>query len=164
MYPLRLPYKKVRSRLKNLIKDGYSSEALVTSMFTVERILRRTLIQLVISAGFTTNQAFRIIARLNGLQAIKEVWTIYDPKNRTLTQILTNTIWQNLRETAKMRNGIIHGTVTYSQSKCKKKAQEIIDILDIIKEKLYATYGYHGWGGLSKRRSAVLHVDPKIIL
>ena len=47
MYPLSMPYRKVRSRLKNLIKDGYSSEALVSAVFTAERLLRRTLVQLV---------------------------------------------------------------------------------------------------------------------
>jgi len=46
MDPLRMPYRKVRSRLKKPLKDDYASEALVTALFTAERRLRRTLVQL----------------------------------------------------------------------------------------------------------------------
>lgn len=162
MYPLSMPYRKVRSRLKNLIKDGYCSEALVTAVFTAERLLRRTLVQLVVSAGFTSKDAFRVVQRLSGLEAVKEAWNLYDPKGRTLVQIIGNTTWQLVREAAKIRNDMVHGMRTHSQGTCKRKARELIDTIDVMKDQLKTTYEFDGWGMHRKRRISALHWDPKV--
>lgn len=162
MYPLRTPYQKIRSRLKNLISDGYPAEALVTSIFTAERLLRRTLIQMIISAGFTTENAFKIAGRLNGIQAIKDSWPLYDPRGRALVDILGNSNWQVIYDAAKMRNDMVHGSVTHGHAKCKRTALRVIETLDRIKERLFNVYGYHGWGGLKKRTVSALHTNPKI--
>jgi len=162
MYPLRMPYRKVRSRLKNLVKDGYASEALVTSVFTAERLLRRTLVQLVVSAGFTSNDAFRIVQKMNGLMAVKKAWSLYDPKRRALVQVIGNHTWQQLQEAAKIRNDMVHGMRTHSQGTCKRRARELIDAIDTMKEQLKAAYEFDGWGMHRKRPVSALHADPKV--
>lgn len=162
MYPLRMPYRKVRSRLKNLVKDGYCSEALVSAVFTTERLLRRTLVQLVVSAGFTSKDAFKIVQRLSGLAALKEAWNIYDPKGRTLVQIIGNPTWQLVREAAKIRNDMVHGMRTHSQGTCKRMARQLIETIDIMKDKLKSAYDFDGWGMHRKRRNSALHSDPKV--
>ncbi len=162
MYPLSMPYRKVRSRLRRLIKDGYCSEALVTAVFTAERLLRRTLVQLVVSAGFTSKDAFRVVQRLNGLVAVKDSWILYDPKGRTLVQVIGNPTWQMIREAAKIRNDMVHGMRTHSQGTCKRKAHELIDAIDTLKDQLKATYDFDGWGMHRKRRVSALHSDPKV--
>ncbi len=162
MYPLSMPYRKVRSRLRRLIKDGYYSEALVTAVFIAERLLRRTLVQLVVSAGFTSKDAFRVVQRLNGLVAVKDSWILYDPKGRTLVQVIGNPTWQMIREAAKIRNDLVHGMRTHSQGTCKRKARELIDGIDTLKDQLKATYDFDGWGMHRKRRVSALHSDPKV--
>lgn len=162
MYPLRMPYRKVRSRLKALVKDGYCSEALVTSVFTAERLLRRTLVQLVVSAGFTSSDAFRIVQKMSGLVAVKESWSLYDPKGRTLVQVIGNPTWHVLRAAAKMRNDMVHGLRTYSYASCKRKARELIEVIDMLKDQLETTHEFDGWGMHRKRRVSVLHTDPKV--
>jgi len=164
MYPLRLPFQKVRSRLKRLLADGYAAEALVTSVFTAERLLRRTLIQLVISAGFTHDKAFQVVRRFNGIAAVKDAWPLYDPHDRGLVEVIGNTNWKILQGAAQMRNEMVHGLVTYSQTKCKSRAAEVISVIDAMKEMLAKTYGYHGWGGLKKRGVSALHTDPKVTI
>jgi len=164
MYPLRLPYQKLRSRLKRLLADGYAAEALVTSMFTAERLLRRTLIQLVISAGFTNGRAFQVVSRFNGIAAVKDAWSLYDRHGRGLVEVIGNANWKVLQGAAKMRNEMVHGSVTYSQKKCKSRAIEVISVIDAMKDKLHKAYGYHGWGGLKKRIVSALHTDPKVTM
>jgi hypothetical protein len=162
MYPLRMPYRKVRSRLRNLVEDGYASEALVTSVFTAERLLRRTLVQLVVSAGFTSNDAFRVVQKMNGLMAVKEAWSLYDPKSRTLVQVIGNATWQQLQEAAKIRNDMVHGMRTYSQGTCKRRVHELLAAIDTMKEQLKTAYEFDGWGMHRKRRVSALHTDPKV--
>lgn len=157
-----MSYQKVGSRLRRLIADNYCSEALVATSFTAERLLRRTLIQLIVSAAFNSKDAFRIVGRLGGLQAVKDVWDLYDPKGRSLVQVIGNPTWELLRQSAKIRNEMVHGMRTHSQGICKRKARELLANLDGIKSHLKATYEFDGWGMHRKRRARLLHADPKV--
>src|SRR5437773_1383643 len=109
MYSVTMGYDAAVDRIKSLLKNRYNSEALVTSVFTAEKTLRRTLRQLIVSSGFISRHADDILKRLGGLHAVGESWYLYDPANRRLVDIVRNRDWQIIAEAAKMRNNMIHG-------------------------------------------------------
>ena len=54
MYPVSLGVNEARSRIEGLLKNGHHAEALLTSVFTVEKTLKRTLKYIMIRRGFTS--------------------------------------------------------------------------------------------------------------
>jgi hypothetical protein len=162
MYPVTLGYDEAKKRIESLLRDGYCSEALVTAVFTVEKMFRRTLRQMIVSAGFTSKAADQLINSANGLHALKKQWFIYEPNHRTLVEIIGNTTWQQIEALATMRNKLIHGVRVYEPEECKEKAENLIFLLDNIKQVLDEIYGYSGWERLSIRKKSKLHIDPKI--
>lgn len=162
MYPVRLGYKTAVSRIRQLIRNGHQSEALVTTVFTVEKTLRRTLRQIVVSAGFTSAQADKIVRNLRGLDAIKAAWEIYEPRNRKLTELLSATDWSCIKDAASMRNRMIHGERVYELATCKAETENLLSVLDRLKDCFDDTYGYSGWDTASKRLKSRLHDDPKV--
>ena len=162
MYPVTLGYDEAKKRIESLLRDGYCSEALVTAVFTVEKMFRRTLRQIIVSAGFTSKAANDLIRSANGLTALKERWSIYEPNHKTLVEIIGNKDWEKVKELSKIRNELIHGVRVYEEEECKEKAEKLLSALDNIKQILDETYGYSGWERLSVRKKSKLHIDPKI--
>ena len=115
MYSLRWSYKKVRQRLDALPSRILPSEAYMLTVFMVEKILRRTLLQLIVSAGFTTEQALDISNNIRGLDAIKNNWVHFDPNNCPLAEIVDNSDGQVIKEgrvagSERLREGPAGGT------------------------------------------------------
>ena len=161
MYPVRLGYKVAISRINELMKNGHYPEALVTSMFTVEKTLRRTLRQIVVSAGFASKQADKIVGNLKGLDALKNAWELYEPTNKKLTELIPPEDWKQFKDAATMRNKMIHGERVYELKTCKNEAVKVLSALDSLKTNFDNIYGYSGWETFSKRLKARLHSDPK---
>lgn len=162
MYPVTLGYDEAKKRIESLIRDGYCSEALVTAVFTAEKMLRRTLRQIIVSAGFTSKAAEQLIDLARGLTALKEQWCIYEPNHRTLVEVIGNQEWQQICTLAKKRNKLIHGLRVYEADYCQEQTEKFLFTLDVVKQKLDLTYGYSGWERLSSRKKSKLHIDPKI--
>ena len=93
MYPVKIGYAGAIGRIGALTANGHHAEALVTTTFTVEKTLRRTLRQLVVSAGFPSQIADKVVGSLRGLEAIKGAWEIYDPRHRKLTELVSTGDW-----------------------------------------------------------------------
>lgn len=162
MYPVTLGYDEAKKRIESLIRDEYCSEALVTAVFTAEKMLRRTLRQIIVSAGFTSKSAEQLLSLARGLAALKEQWMIYEPHHRTLIEVIGNPEWQQICTSAKMRNKLIHGIRVYEAEYCKEQAEKLLFTLDIVKQRLEETYGYSGWERLIVRKKSKLHLDPKV--
>ena len=94
MYPVRLGHKVALDRINRLLNNGHHAEALVTSAFTLEKVLRRTLKELVVSAGFTSRAANQLMKRFDGHAKIREVWSCFDPEGESLPSIVGNMHWQ----------------------------------------------------------------------
>ena len=142
--------------------NGHHPEALVTSMFTVEKTLRRTLRQIVVSAGFASKQADKLVGNLKGLDALKNSWELYEPNNKKLTEIIPPEDWKQFKEAATMRNKMIHGERVYELETCEKEAIKVLTALDKLKITFDTLYGYSGWETFSKRIKTQLHSDPKV--
>jgi transaldolase len=162
MYPVSLGYAAATSRISNLLASGHETEALVTAVFTAEKTLRRTLRQIVVSAGFISRIADRIMSGLRGLDSVKNGWDIYDPKHRKLSDLLQASDWHAIKVAAEMRNKLVHGERVYSVDACRLAATDALRALDNIKTVLDVEYGYSGWTTAKSRRASTLHSDPKI--
>jgi hypothetical protein len=162
MYPVRLGYDTAIKRINRLIHNGHHAEALVTSMFTVEKTLRRTLRQIIVSAGFTSKSADKIISKINGMENLKEAWALYDPMQKKLTEIIEPKDWLIIKRISKMRNEMVHGIRVYELDTCKMETENLLQVLDRVKTKLDVVYGYSGWEKFKIRKTSKLHTDPKI--
>jgi len=162
MYSVRLGYETAMKRIGELTKNGHHSESLVTSVFTAEKTIRRTLRQLIISAGFKSIIANKIIRRLNGLYQLIDAWELYDPEHRKLSDIVMQEDIRTIKETAQKRNKLIHGEQVFKLELCKDETIKVLEALDRIKTEFDNEYGYSGWTNISTRKISNLHNDPKV--
>lgn len=160
MYPVRLGYVTAKKRINDLISHGHHAEALVTTAFTIEKTLRRTLRHIVVSCGFQSKMAEKIVEGLRGLDAIKRAWELYDPHHRSLPIVVGNNDWATFHETASMRNKLVHGERVYDLAHCQRQANDALAALDRLKATLDTVYGYSGWERLRVRKISRLHTDP----
>lgn len=162
MYPVRLGYSTAVNRINKLIVNGHHAEALVTSMFTVEKTFRRTLRQIVVSAGFASKYADKIVGNLRGLDALKKAWELYEPNNTQLSDIIPPVDWKLFKDAAEMRNKMVHGERVYGLETCKNECTKVLEALDRLKVDFDGRYGYSGWVTASARVKSRLHSDPKV--
>ncbi|OKH16866.1 hypothetical protein [[Limnothrix rosea] IAM M-220] len=162
MYPVIYGYQEATKKVEKLIEDEYYPEALVVSMFIVEKTLRRTLKQLIVSAGFTSKYANIILRGLKGFASIKKAWELYDPAHAKLSNIIQPTDLKLFQDVATQRNKLIHGERTYDELVCRQQAENIMRALGRVKVTFDTRYGYSGWSKPSIRRKSTLHSDPKV--
>lgn len=162
MYPVKLGFDEAIKRIKVLVTNKQYAESLVTAVFTCEKTFRRTLKQLIVSAGFKSVMAEKIIANLKGLDSIQNAWEIYDPKNRKLDKVIGIDNWKSIKEISVKRNKLVHGERVYKLDECKADSLQIVKILEQIKKTLDAEYGYSGWTNVTIRIKSKLHIDPRV--
>lgn len=162
MYPVRLGFGTAKSRIRRLMKNGHHAEALLTSVFTFEKIIHRTLKQLVVSAGFKNADADRLLKQIQGFKKQKEIWTCFDPEGRALPAIIGNTHWQHVNKAVEMRNRLVHGLQTYPLDACRAMTENMLELLDQTVRAFKAQYAYDGWSRVAVRYKPTLHTDPKV--
>ncbi len=162
MYPVKLGFGEALNRIRRLLTNGHNAEALVTTVFTIEKTLRRTLKQLIISAGFSSPKAEKLLKFHQGLFRLIEAWEIYDPQERKLSQILSSNDLRTIKTAAEMRNDLVHGERAFDLNYCTSVANSAIQALEQIKARLDQEYGYSGWVRMRHRCFSKLHVDPKV--
>lgn len=160
MYPVNIGYAGAIQRINQLLLNGHDAEALVTTTFTVEKTFMRTLRQLVVSTGFRSTTADKIMKLHSGLQKIKDAWEIYDPQHRSLPTVIGNVDWETFQTAAKMRNKLVHGERVYKLADCRQQALNTLAALNRAKAALETEYNYSGWVRLKVRKTSRLHVDP----
>src|SRR6266571_2036592 len=136
MYSVKLGFDAAIERIESLLEANFNSEALVTSVFTAEKTLRRTLRQLMVSSGFISAHAVAQLKQLRGLHAVAQAWRYYDPRHTTLPQVIGNQDWQVFTTGADMRNKLIHGTRVYTSAACVDQTKAILDALKRAKRAL----------------------------
>jgi len=163
MYPVKLGFEEAINRIQKLLKNEHYAESLVTSTFTIEKTLRRTLKLLIISAGFKSKIADKMIKNIRGFEAINNSWEFYDPDHKKLTEIISPEDWKVIKDNSKMRNYLIHGIRVYDRMKCKIETEKNITTLYNLKKCLENNYGYSGWSPISIRKVSRLHIDQRFI-
>jgi len=162
MYPVKLGIEEAKSRINTLIKNGHHAEALLTSIFTFEKTIHRTLKQLIISSGFINKDANKLLKRLQGFNSQKEIWSCFDPNGKTLPEIISSSQWQYIQPAIKMRNSLVHGSRTYNLDKCKEMTENILNLINDTINTFNDEYNYNGWKTIKVRRKSTLHSDPKV--
>jgi hypothetical protein len=161
MYPVKLGFDAAIKRIEKLSKNEHHAESLITSVFTTEKTLRRTLRFLIVSCGFKSLIAEKIINNIRGLDAIKNAWEFYDPEHKKLVDILGKD-WQVVINCANMRNNLVHGIKVYKLDLCKEETKNVLASLKNIKKTFEDNYGYSGWTPMTIRKKSRLHIDSRI--
>ncbi len=148
MFSLKRSYKWCRNRIDDLQKTVRTDEAFVLTMFFVEKIIRRTLLQLIIRTGRSKTDAVESVKKLMGIWAVKKAWKNYDPKNRDLEIVIGQPNWETIKGSACLRNVLIHGSGNEDQRLYKRKLPALIQTLDDISGIFSREYHYSGWKGM----------------
>lgn len=119
------------------------------TVFFVEKIMRRTLLQLIIWKGVSLKDAMKAVKRLNGIWRVIDAWPCYDPSSRVLQTIIGQTNVDTVTKAAQKRNALVHGSGNEGQRVYHKLLPPLISALDDIKQKFEAEYGFYGWRGLT---------------
>ena len=162
MYPISLGIKTAKNRIRKLLKNGHYAEALLTSVFTYEKTLHRTLEQLIVSSGFRSKDAKKLLENIQGFNRQKNVWSCFDPQNRNLPELIDNNHWQHIKKAVKMRNDLVHGARAYNLDQCRDMSEKILALISNTIDTFEEQYGYNGWERITVRIKSKLHSDPKV--
>ncbi|RWO22166.1 hypothetical protein [Mesorhizobium sp.] len=143
MYPIRIGFDQALERIESLLRNGHDAEALVTSMFTLEKLIKRSLRKAIVARGFTREQADTILGR-DGFDSLKEKWPVFERQHRTLQEILDQN-WQQIPEAKKMRNNLVHGIKVYDLEDCRTKASAVLAALRTLHAYVMQDYGSDPW-------------------
>jgi len=162
MYPVSLGYGEAVKRIRALLKNGHSSEALLTCVFTIEKTAYRTLRMLVVSAGFPSVQADILMKSFRGFENIKGVWQCFDPAHEGLAEFIPATTLLTIKKGQEMRNKLVHGSRVYPLSECSAVAKDLLTELSVVRGAFESRYGYDGWTKMKVRKKSRLHADPRV--
>lgn len=149
MISLKRRYKTARARIDDLNKSSPPDEAFVLTVFFVEKLIRRTLLQLVIWKGMTFDDALKVVEGLTGLWKVRNAWPCYDPKNRILERVIGKPNCDIITDAAAKRNKLVHGSGNEGQRVYRRALPSVIAALDEIKQAFAAEYKYYGWRGMT---------------
>ena len=161
MYPISLGFQEAELRISTLIANGHHAEALITSVFSFEKTLRRALRFCAVSRGFTSKHA-EILFDNMGFKDLKEIWPCFDKQHRLLPEFIGNAKWQHIQPAVTMRNKLAHGERVYKLADCKLAAEMVLEALNEFRANLQAEIQFDGWSRLPVRRKAALQWLPLI--
>ncbi len=155
MYPVNRGYLEAETRMNNLIQGGHHAEALLASVFAFEKTVRRTLRFCALNRGLTSKQCDKLFKN-SGLEAMKEVWPIFEKQNRALPDFIGQKIWQPVPEAVKMRNKMVHGVRVFSLNDCKEKAELVITALETLRNRSISELSCDPWSRLPGKKASCL--------
>jgi hypothetical protein len=155
VYPVSLGFDEAERRMRALIANGHHAEALTTAVFSFEKTMRRALLYFAVARGFTSKQAQHLIGK-RGFHDLKDMWSCFDPKYRSLPQLVGAAAWQQVANAVTMRNKLVHGERVYKLTECKDAAERVLTALCLLRGVLKADVGFEGWSRLPTRRKAAL--------
>ncbi len=155
MYPVSLGFQEAERRIRALLANGHNAEALITSVFTFEKTLRRALRFCAVARGFTSKQSKALFDNM-GFKDLKEVWPCFEKENRPLPDFIGHAKWQHVQPAITMRNKLAHGERVYKLADCQLAAERVMDALNEFRAILTAEIQFDGWSRLPVRRKAAL--------
>lgn len=155
MYPVRLGFTEVNNRLDALINNGHHSEALLASVFALEKTIRRSLRFCALNRGFTSKQCNRLFTRM-GFKDMTESWPVFERDHRTLPEFIGSNHWQHVPESVTMRNKIVHGARVFQLADCRDKAVLVRRAMEELRDRSVAELGCDPWTTLPGRRKPSL--------
>jgi hypothetical protein len=161
VYPVRQGFEEANNRLGALIANGHHAEALLSSVFSLEKTIRRCLRHCALNRGFSSRQCDQLFENM-GFQKMKDVWPVFERNHRTLPDFLGNAVWQHIPSAVEMRNKMVHGVRVYQLNDCKEKAEAVQRALQTLREKSIIELGCDPWSQLpSSKKSNLGWLDLK---
>ncbi|VXB72220.1 conserved hypothetical protein [Luteimonas sp. 9C] len=155
MYPVTLGFEEALRRIESLRTNGHKAEALVTTVFTFEKTVKRSLKCMAIRRGFTSAHADILFSNA-GFKNLQEFWPAFDPRGESLSKMLGNSIWQHVPAAVTMRNKLAHGERVYNLADCEKQTHLVMAALQALRAELTTRIGFDGWSRLPVRRKSAL--------
>lgn len=161
MYPVKLGLVEAKCRMNKLMENGHDAELLLTSVFTLEKTIKRILKHCIIRRGFKSDHADKIISK-SGFNQLKELWPVFARSNENLCDSFgqnSQAVWQHIPEAVTMRNKLVHGEKVYDLSHCKSKASQVLIAIDALSKYSKTEFGFDGWSRIKSRRKPILTWD-----
>jgi len=155
MYPISFGFHTAEQRINKLMENGHHAEALVTAVFTFEKLVMRSLRGAIVARGFTSVQADKIIGQ-SGLNRLKDMWDIYDKGHRKLVDHIRPQDWQTITKAVEWRNKMAHGKQSYQLEDCKNLAVKTLAISGDFRATITGHHGVDPWSRYKIRRVAEL--------
>ena len=159
MYSESLGSQEVEHRIRQLIENGHVAEALITSVFSFERILRRAARFCAISRGFTSLQAEILFDKM-GFENLTAGWPCFDVQNRSLAKFIGQTTWQHVPPAVTMRNKLVRGERLHNLEECKASAEKVIEALNELRNRLLVESHFDCWSRLPVRKKPAVQWLP----
>ena len=154
MYPTSIGFPAALDRIKELQSEAFHAEALVTSVFTLEKLMRRSMRITILARGFTSKQADRLLGR--GFDQLQKQWDIFDPMHEKLITILGSVDWQNIDKAVTARNRMVHGARAYDQNDCRRMTDHVVGALKKLHAEIIRRYGIDPWERIKGRSKSKL--------
>lgn len=151
MYPVKLSFANVVLRIETLLANGHAAEALVTSMFTFEKLIKRCLRRSIVARGFTLDQAEILLDRAQ-FDSLVRIWEIFEKDHKRLPALLGK-YWQDIPEAKTMRNDFVHGNAVYDLDDCSESTKKILTALKKLHEYGLAVFGHDPWTKKPKKKA-----------
>ena len=159
MYPVKQGFAEVDNRLNALISNGHHGEALLASVFVMEKTIRRTLRFCALNRGLTSMQCDRLFQNM-GFKDMTRAWPVFERDYRTLPEFIGNNVWQHVPEAVTMRNKMVHGDRVYNLSYCRDKAQKVKDAIEVLRNTAMQDLGCDPWHRLpGKKKTSLVWLD-----
>ncbi len=158
MYPVSLGFSQAEARILQLLANGHSAEALLTSVFTFGKTLRRSLKYCIVTRGFTSKQSEEILGR-RGFQELVKLWPCFAPTAQPLSAFVGSQ-WQHVQTSVTMRNKLVHGEQVFKLNDCKVAATHVLKALNDFRAGLQKEINFDGWSRLPTRRKGRLTWNP----
>lgn len=155
MYPISLGLDAAILRIKKLNENGHHAEALLTSVFTYEKTLKRSVRIAIFARGFSSRQA-DLLMKKGGLQSLIELWPIFDIEHMPFEQVIGQASYQLLKRASKMRNNLVHGSSVFKLDACKDLSLILLDQIRILQGLVLSRYGRDPWSKIQGKRTASL--------
>ena len=161
MFPVKQGYVEVNNRLNALIINGRHDEALLASVFVMEKTIRRALRFCALNRGFASKQCDKIFKNMS-FYHMKRVWPVFERDYRTLPEFVGKNVWQHVPKAVTMRNNMVHGSRTYSLSDCQDKALKVKDAIEVLRNTAMQDLGCDPWNRLpGKKKTSLVWLDLK---
>ena len=154
MYPVSLGFSEAEARIRKLLKNGHSAEALLTSVFTFEKTLRRALKYCIVARGFTSKQAEEVLGH-RGFKDLQGLWPCFSRNHEPLAAFV-GADWQHVPPAVTMRNKLVHGERAFNLTDCEVAANQVLTALIAFRGKLQASIRFDGWSRVPIRRKGTL--------
>jgi len=155
MYPIRLGFDEADARVKKLKKNGHHAEALITSVFTFEKTLRRSLRFCAISRGFTSQHCDQLFGNM-GFQKMKEVWPCFERDHKKLHDFI-GASWQHVQTAVTMRNKLAHGERVYNLSECRSYSDHVMAAVRDFRNATIREYNFDSWTKMPSKKKPSLN-------